>query len=256
MFTKKNDPLLDSVQSVIKKNDLRRELEMTLNEELGITSKKALPHEYHEAYDLALEDSINEVSSKLLDQAGQKAFQKLNDLHMANDGGSNMKSAIKELDRQTILFTNATHAKRKKEQRAAVDSLSDAKKRRIGIKEESPDTDLVPLPGKSKLNNVGISDSPPSSGTTSSFTRPAANLDKPSLDSKVHSIQKGAPNGKLDEGKLKDFVKNLVSKKKEGKASEDNHEGNYIKAQSETDLRKEEVSNKFSRAAALNKKKS
>lgn len=250
MFTKKNDPLLDSVQSVIKKNDLRRELEMTLNEELGITSKKALPHEYHEAYDLALEDSINEVSSKLLDRAGNKAFKELNDVYTSGIYGVTGKnkdpaiqSRIKKLDRQVISFVNGAEKKRKKENG-------------VDIKEESPNTDLVPLPGKSKLNNVGISDSPPSSGTTSSFTRPAPNIDRPGLESKVQSIQKGAPNGKLDEGKLKDLAKNLVSKKKKEKDSEDDHEGNYIKAQSETDLRKEEVSNKFSRAAALNKKKS
>lgn len=133
MFNKKNDPLLKSVQSVMSHNDLRRELEMTLNEELGITSKKSLPHEYHEAYDLALEDSINEIS--------------------------------------------------------------------------------------------------------------------------IDAIQKEAPNRGVNEGKLKDFAKNLISKKKKEKEKPvDDHEGGHIRAQSETDLRKEEVSNKFTRALSFKKK--
>jgi len=61
MFVKKNDPLLESVQSVMRDNDLRRRLEDKLNEELGIACKKALPHEYHEEYDQMLADAIEEA---------------------------------------------------------------------------------------------------------------------------------------------------------------------------------------------------
>lgn len=61
MFVKKNDPLLESVQSVMRDNDLRRRLEDKLNEELGIACKKALPHEYHEEYDQMLEAAIDEA---------------------------------------------------------------------------------------------------------------------------------------------------------------------------------------------------
>ena len=56
MFNKKNDPLVESVKAVMNENEFRRQAEAALNEELGISSKKALPHEYHEAYDRALEE--------------------------------------------------------------------------------------------------------------------------------------------------------------------------------------------------------
>ena len=44
----------------MKQNEVHRQAEAALNEELGISSKKALPHEYHEAYDRALQESIKE----------------------------------------------------------------------------------------------------------------------------------------------------------------------------------------------------
>jgi hypothetical protein len=60
MFNKKNDPLVESVKAVMKENEFRRQAEAALNEELGISSKKALPHEYHEVYDRALQNVISE----------------------------------------------------------------------------------------------------------------------------------------------------------------------------------------------------
>lgn len=55
MFNKKNDPLVESVKAVMKQNEVHRQAEAALNEELGISSKKALPHEYHAQYDALLE---------------------------------------------------------------------------------------------------------------------------------------------------------------------------------------------------------
>ena len=58
MFNKKNDPLVESVKAVMKQNEVHRQAEAALNEELGISSKKALPHEYHAQYDALLEEKV------------------------------------------------------------------------------------------------------------------------------------------------------------------------------------------------------
>jgi hypothetical protein len=58
MFNKKNDPLVESVKAVMKQNEVHRQAEAALNEELGISSKKALPHEYHAQYDALLEAKV------------------------------------------------------------------------------------------------------------------------------------------------------------------------------------------------------
>lgn len=68
MFNKKNDPLVESVKAVMKQNEVHRQAEAALNEELGISSKKALPHEYHAQYDALLEAKLNE---KLTPEAKQ-----------------------------------------------------------------------------------------------------------------------------------------------------------------------------------------
>jgi organic radical activating enzyme len=57
MFTNKHDPLVDSVKSVMEKNNLRRQVEEALNEELGVSSRKAVPHEHLASYDAMLEEA-------------------------------------------------------------------------------------------------------------------------------------------------------------------------------------------------------
>jgi len=57
-FTRK-DPLAESVRQVMIENDIRRQVELTLNEQLGIQSRKQLPHELHESYDATLNAAIN-----------------------------------------------------------------------------------------------------------------------------------------------------------------------------------------------------
>lgn len=64
MFNKKSDPLLGSIQKVMNENALRRQLEAKLNEDLGVTSKKAIPHEYHSDYDKALNTEIQHALSE------------------------------------------------------------------------------------------------------------------------------------------------------------------------------------------------
>ena len=60
MFNRK-DPLIDSVKKVMAENEVRRQAEKDLNEELGIASKKALPFEHHKNYDALLEQKITEA---------------------------------------------------------------------------------------------------------------------------------------------------------------------------------------------------
>jgi hypothetical protein len=69
MFTnRRKDPLVDSVQKVMQENALRREAEAALNRSLGITSKRALPHEKHAAYDKALAEATSKVLSEGVEQ--------------------------------------------------------------------------------------------------------------------------------------------------------------------------------------------
>lgn len=58
---KKNDPLVNSVQKIMQENALIRRVTESLNEELGIASKKALPFEHHANYDALLEQRLAEA---------------------------------------------------------------------------------------------------------------------------------------------------------------------------------------------------
>lgn len=60
MFNK-NDPLIDSVSKIMKENQIRRDVEQAINEELGIHSKKDLPFQSHAEYDAVLEEAIQEA---------------------------------------------------------------------------------------------------------------------------------------------------------------------------------------------------
>ena len=60
MLNNKNDPLVDSIRSIMIETDKRRRLEEKLNSELGITSRKALPNEDVAEYDRTLTSMINE----------------------------------------------------------------------------------------------------------------------------------------------------------------------------------------------------
>ena len=57
MFTKKNDPVVDSVKSVMRANEIRRQVEDALNEQFGVSSRKAIPHEQRREYDNLLEEA-------------------------------------------------------------------------------------------------------------------------------------------------------------------------------------------------------
>jgi len=84
MFNNKKDPLVDAVKSIMEASAREREVERKLNESLGITSKKALPHELHKEYDAALleakkcmyeegdEKELSPKQKKLAAKAGDK----------------------------------------------------------------------------------------------------------------------------------------------------------------------------------------
>ena len=65
MFNK-NDPLIDSVTKVMQENQVRRDAEKAVNEELGIHTKRALPFELHKLYDQLLEEVIQEALNEKL----------------------------------------------------------------------------------------------------------------------------------------------------------------------------------------------
>lgn len=60
MFNKK-DPLIDSVKKVMEENQIRRNVENALNEQLGIQTKRQLPFQKHAEYDALLAEAIQEA---------------------------------------------------------------------------------------------------------------------------------------------------------------------------------------------------
>ena len=104
MFTKKHDPLVDSVKSVMEKNNLRRQVEEALNEELGISSRKAVPHEHLASYDVMFEEAYK-CAMKEAEEAprykgtgtGSSMFSpKKGDFHVVNPDGRTVEVTTSE----------------------------------------------------------------------------------------------------------------------------------------------------------------
>lgn len=97
MFTKKHDPLVDSVRSVMEKNTLRRQVEEAINEELGVSSRKAIPHEHLASYDAMLEEAYKCAMEEDKDLSPkQKALAKLGTV--TGHGGNSKKIDEPDLD--------------------------------------------------------------------------------------------------------------------------------------------------------------
>jgi hypothetical protein len=60
----KNDPLVNSVKAIMEQNEHRRRVEAKLCEELGIYSRKQLPHEHQANYDALLKQRLDEETDK------------------------------------------------------------------------------------------------------------------------------------------------------------------------------------------------
>ena len=91
MFNKKNDPLVESVKAVMKQNEVHRQIEAALNEELGISSKRALPHEYHAQYDALLEAKVVDAEKSIANSIPSK-FRNVMDKLTGNKGGASPKA--------------------------------------------------------------------------------------------------------------------------------------------------------------------
>ena len=171
MFRKNSDPLTESIQKVMKENTLRRKLEESLNEELGISSKKALPHEYHAAYDSVLSENID-----------------------------------KALNEETKIDPQV------------------AKTMDDGITTDAPRD-------AQKLGPPKFPASKPAMNPT--------DQEREALSHKVRSINPPGPDGKskpINEKTIKDILSKFKSKKN-NKVFPDDNEGNYVRAQSNTDLK-------------------
>lgn len=83
----KKDPLAESVSKIMSDNDVRRQVESQLNEELGIFNKRALPHEYVAEYETVLEGRIKDA----LEGATRKAKAKFVGTKMGT-GNASLKS--------------------------------------------------------------------------------------------------------------------------------------------------------------------
>lgn len=83
----KKDPLAESVSKIMSDNDVRRQVESQLNEELGIFNKRALPHEYVAEYETVLEGRIKDA----LEGATRRAKAKFVGTKMGT-GNASLKS--------------------------------------------------------------------------------------------------------------------------------------------------------------------
>ena len=114
-FTRR-DPLAESVRQVMIENDIRRQVELTLNEQLGIQSRKQLPHEYLKEYDETLRAAINQTLNEGegrgyplgKSESGNQHARATPELtrqreaelkRSAKDKGDNVTSNIKETDK-------------------------------------------------------------------------------------------------------------------------------------------------------------
>jgi hypothetical protein len=196
MFTKKFDPLHESVAKVMADNQIRRNAEQAVNEELGVFSKKALPFELHAAYDALLEEVTNEA----LAHPNQAKL----DVNKNN-----------RLDKQDFKMLRGM----KKPQGA--DYAADARKKRLAdngrmdegkmkdIATEKSEKERLEKMEEQEVNTAGKSDKMTSAPATITTLKP---LNKPGLP-KLGGMTV-AQKGVMKEGKnVADVIKNLRAKK-------------------------------------------
>jgi hypothetical protein len=114
----RKDPLIESVQKVMKENELRRQVEANLNEELGIQSISQLPHQLQEKYKAVLQQNINEAlasdkkketkekkpeehgveAEREMSAKGKKMYEATNPDPAAKDSTSPLEMGIKKPD--------------------------------------------------------------------------------------------------------------------------------------------------------------
>lgn len=102
----RKDPLIESVQKIMKENEVRRRVTSELNEELGIQSVKNLPHELHEKYNAVLEQNITAALLGEKVEMTKKQFANLDgkpeftgrDLELVRQGHHKVKAAAGKLE--------------------------------------------------------------------------------------------------------------------------------------------------------------
>lgn len=204
MFNKKTDPLASSVQKVMQENALRRQLEQKLNEELGVASKKALPHELHADYDDVLTENIE---TALTEKAppGKKYERMVKHIkkEYAKDGVLTGKE-------KAIAYATAWKAKNKVDEQT-----------------------------RKETEGVGITDDPPKESEMHTFKDEGSGGKKPELDREgmnalVGKVNKSSMDGGLKENVIKNALAKMKGKKEKIVDAED--ADSHIKPQSELDL--------------------
>jgi hypothetical protein len=87
-FTKK-DPLVDAVAKVMQENQLRRDIEKQVQEEMGIQSKRQLPFQKHAEYDRVLA----ERTSQALNEGTMKKEELIGNQHKIDANKNNKVDA-------------------------------------------------------------------------------------------------------------------------------------------------------------------
>jgi len=64
MFNNKKDPVADTIKDIMNRTALRNKVEEALNEQLGVSSRKAIPHEYLAQYDAMLAEQQDQAEKK------------------------------------------------------------------------------------------------------------------------------------------------------------------------------------------------
>lgn len=137
---KKNDPLIDSVKSIMEKSDLDRQAEAAVNEEFGVTSKNALPHELRSKYNQRLAEAKKCMYEGEPPKKADKDYDKDGKVESPKDEvwGSRLKAAKeagkleeKELENPG-LEAAAKKAKEKKEKEKLDEAKYSAKAGRAG----------------------------------------------------------------------------------------------------------------------------
>lgn len=68
MFNNKKDPVADTIKGIMNRTALRNKVEEALNEQLGVSSRKAIPHEYLAQYDAMLAEQHAKAEKKTGDR--------------------------------------------------------------------------------------------------------------------------------------------------------------------------------------------
>lgn len=134
MFNNKKDPLLDSVNKVMKENQLRREAEEAVNKSFGITSARALPHEKLPEYEATLRAATAKVLTEgtvALDEISKDLASRYR--KKANADISRQREKMKSAE-NTMFNTKSWDSENKKARTEYIQHRKVKDKRTAGVK--------------------------------------------------------------------------------------------------------------------------